>query len=756
MDSTNEIIFRTVVDTGNSEQTVNKLNKSIKETDSSVEKMGNSFEQSLADIDKKVNSGELTFRQLNKAVKEYQSIAIQAGRESAIGQEALQRAAALSDELGDLNNEMKALAHDGANMQAALQLGSTVTAGYGAMQGAMALVGNESEELQETFVKLQAVQSVLAGIEQVRANLEKESFLMIKAKSIATKAMTVIETVYAVAVGTTTGAMKALRIAMLALPIVAIIAGVAALIGWLVSLTGSGEDLEAQNDALTDSFERNTAAMNENQKTLERQIDNQRKLAEAQGASAEELLKIDQKKLAVQETGRKREMKSITNHMNKQIELYKKAYVDEDFELAKKIREEYVKNKERYKQLQNLNGQYQVDLKLLNLKYKNEQQKEEEKADKEVAEAQKRRNEQARERQKQHQQRLLEERRLYEDLLANNIADEDLRKLTQLRLQHERELQEVVSKYGKQSKVIAELEKKQAEERKSLLEEFAVNEKALKESHDRATQDQEKAAQDVAIRSKRAELETRLMILKDDFEAQQKVKADLAKLERDEALMNESLTMSERFKIEMEYQTKLDALREETANKEKERRKQLEQAAISVTEKGLSSIQSLSDAVFANKMNKLEKGSAAEEKAARKQFQINKALQLGAAIMDGYKAISASLAQSPIAIGPAPNPVGIASLAFASVTTAANIAKIAASRFEGGGSGSDIASTATSVAAPSVPDFSQTTQTAGLQGSGTEQTGITTKPTFKLNLVDSELKTKLKDSAKAEAVSSVG
>lgn len=755
MDSTNEIIFRTVVDTGNSEQTVNKLNKSIKETDSSVEKMGNSFEEQLAALDKRVNSGNLSFRELNKAVKEYMSIAVQAGEESPVRDEAIAKASQLKDDLRGLGEEVARLKDGAANMQAVLQLGSTVAAGYGAMQGTMALVGNESEELQETFVKLQAVQSVLAGIEQVRANLEKESFLVLKAKTVATKAMTVIETVYAAAVGTTTGAMKALRIAMLALPIVAIIAGIAALVGWLVSLAGSGEDLEAQNEALTQSFERNTAAMNENQKTLERQIDNQRKLAEAQGASAEELLKIDQKKLAAQETGRKREIKLIQDQLAKQSELYAKAYMDGDYELAKSIREEITKNKDKFKQLQSLNGQYQTDLKLLNLKFKNEQKQEEEKAAAEEAEAQKRRNEQARERQKQHQQKLLEERRLYEDLLANNIEDEDLRKLTLLKLQHERELQEVIAKYGKQSKVIAELEKKQADERKALLDEFAVNERALKESHDKATQDQEKAAQDVAIRNRRADLETRLMMLKDDFEAQQKVKADLAKLERDEALMNESLTMNERFKIEAEYQSKLDTLREETANKEKERRKQLEQSAIDVTEKGLSSIQSLSDAVFANKMNKLEKGSAAEEKAARKQFQINKALQLGAAIMDGYKAISASLAQSPIAIGPVPNPVGIASLAFASVTTAANIAKIAASKFGGTGGGSDISNAATSVQAPSVPDFSQTTQTAGLQGSGTEQANAP-KPILKLNLVDSELKTKLKDSAKAEAVSSVG
>jgi hypothetical protein len=65
----------------------------------------------------------------------------------------------------------------------------------------------------------------------------------------------------------------------------------------------------------------------------------------------------------------------------------------------------------------------------------------------------------------------------------------------------------------------------------------------------------------------------------------------------------------------------------------------------------------------------------------RKQFQINKSMQLAGAIIDAGKAITASLASSPIAIGPVPNPAGIASLAFASITAATNIAKIASTQF---------------------------------------------------------------------------
>ena len=56
-------------------------------------------------------------------------------------------------------------------------------------------------------------------------------------------------------------------------------------------------------------------------------------------------------------------------------------------------------------------------------------------------------------------------------------------------------------------------------------------------------------------------------------------------------------------------------------------------------------------------------------------------MQLAGAVIDAGKAITASLASSPIAIGPVPNPAGIASLAFAAITSATNIAKIAATQF---------------------------------------------------------------------------
>jgi hypothetical protein len=99
------------------------------------------------------------------------------------------------------------------------------------------------------------------------------------------------------------------------------------------------------------------------------------------------------------------------------------------------------------------------------------------------------------------------------------------------------------------------------------------------------------------------------------------------------------------------------------------------------------SVVALSEGIFAisNSLGKQDEKS--KEERAKRQFNIQKAMNLAMAVIDGHKAITASLAQSPIAIGPVPSPAGIASLTFAIATTAANIAKIASAKYGGGASG---------------------------------------------------------------------
>lgn len=126
---------------------------------------------------------------------------------------------------------------------------------------------------------------------------------------------------------------------------------------------------------------------------------------------------------------------------------------------------------------------------------------------------------------------------------------------------------------------------------------------------------------------------------------------------------------------------------------------------LDISQKSIQSVQQLTDLFFMFKSQKAKKGSKEEEDLARKQFNLNKGLQLGLAVIDGFKSITSSLAQSPIAVGVVPNPIGIASLAFASITAATNIAKIAAAKFQptgGGGSGKSPSTATPNIPAPPV------------------------------------------------------
>lgn len=136
--------------------------------------------------------------------------------------------------------------------------------------------------------------------------------------------------------------------------------------------------------------------------------------------------------------------------------------------------------------------------------------------------------------------------------------------------------------------------------------------------------------------------------------------------------------------------------------------------ALDISQKSITSIQNLGDIAFAAKMAKVKKGSKEEEEIAKKQFKFNKAMQLAGAIVDAGKAVTASLAAAPLAIGIVPNPIGIASLAAAVTTSALNISKIAATQFTstgGGGGGGGVPSASststTGTATPSVNLFGQ-------------------------------------------------
>lgn len=187
-----------------------------------------------------------------------------------------------------------------------------------------------------------------------------------------------------------------------------------------------------------------------------------------------------------------------------------------------------------------------------------------------------------------------------------------------------------------------------------------------------------------------------LEIRKSNREAQEAEDARIAK-EKEEQLKLDA-------QAQLDYMKSVgneeNAFKLSKAEYEKKLVKLTQAQIVDITRNALQSVQQLSDIFFMFKSKRAAKGSKEEEDLARKQFNFNKGLQLGLAAIDGFKSITASLAQSPIAVGVVPNPAGIASLAFASITAATNIAKIAASQFKSSGGGGG------GVSAPSAPNIS--------------------------------------------------
>lgn len=231
-----EQVVNIKVEGGGSVKTVKDIRDAVKETEKEVDNLNKksskmTIEDEFKALKKQIDETPTSIRGLNKQIQEYQAIALKAGRTSPVGKAALKEAANLKDQYIDIQNEVNRLANDGVKLQAALDLGSTVIGGFAAFQGTLALAGVESEEFQETLIKLQGAQAALVGIETIRKNLEKESTLVLVAKNAAEKASVIGTKALTAAQWLLNAAMNANPLFLLGTVIVGVIAGIAALTG---------------------------------------------------------------------------------------------------------------------------------------------------------------------------------------------------------------------------------------------------------------------------------------------------------------------------------------------------------------------------------------------------------------------------------------------------------------------------------------------------------------------------------------------
>lgn len=474
-------------------------------------------------------------------------------------------------------------------------------------------------------------------------------------------------------------------------------------------------ELDKQGDAIKGFAEKSNAALNEQSQSFDRQI----AVAKASGKNTVELEK--QKQQAIIDT----------NYLiAKQIEAFVRAGGELDAEKSKQLTAS-------------------LDL-IKNAKVKEyEITKEDDKNKKEKS--------------KERLATNLEAIKKIEDAQIAAIKNEELRLISAEVKANERRIKEI--KDGKESAELKrqELEaqavlyeqniskinadaaaKRKAEEDKIAADKKAADEKKLKE-----LEDEKKKQLLLEQRDLKANNELKLLAAGEDSTKQLEAKKEALNIQRDIELSNTELTESERAAIKAKYA-------KASADLDKGFETDKQKAAFEIAQQSLQATQNLTDIFFSVKMAKAKKGSKEEEDLARKQFNINKALQIGLATIDGFKAISASLALSPVAIGPAPNPAGIASLAFVAISTAATIAKIASSQFKGAGGGGGGGETPT-VGSPSIPSGNGTPSIAAPQQNTTTFTGNNNnnfnQPPIKTYVVETDLRNstntidKIKDQA---------
>ena len=73
----------------------------------------------------------------------------------------------LQDRIGDVNERVKALASDTKRLDSLVRIGGAITGGFQAAQGAMALFGTESKQVEKAIQNIIAAQGIMNGVQQV-------------------------------------------------------------------------------------------------------------------------------------------------------------------------------------------------------------------------------------------------------------------------------------------------------------------------------------------------------------------------------------------------------------------------------------------------------------------------------------------------------------------------------------------------------------------------------------------------------------
>jgi hypothetical protein len=138
-------------------------------------------EQTLSQVTQVLNQEFATTKQQSRAFQEAAAqIGIAFGQDSKVFQQFRVQVGEAVDSLNDIRDSIKLAASDTGKLDKLIGAANAVAGGFGIAQGAAAVFGDNSEQLQQTLVKLNGVMTILNGLQAVQNELKNKDSIIRK------------------------------------------------------------------------------------------------------------------------------------------------------------------------------------------------------------------------------------------------------------------------------------------------------------------------------------------------------------------------------------------------------------------------------------------------------------------------------------------------------------------------------------------------------------------------------------------------
>lgn len=243
-------------------------------------------EKRVIELEVKTESVGNLKSELRKAQQEVQKLVQLYGESSQEVAQAARRAAELKDQIEDANDAIAAFKGEGIFTATGKAIQS-VASGISAVEGAIGLIGVESEAINETLLRVNSAMALAQGLEGL-----EDAGRAFKTLYTRITSLTVVQKL-------STAAQWLWNAAMNANPLGAIVIAITAVIAAGYKLISFFQESAAENERMSKSIDRNSAALKRQEQQIQNSASRQKEYnsfqyeyAKASGASAEQLRKL--------------------------------------------------------------------------------------------------------------------------------------------------------------------------------------------------------------------------------------------------------------------------------------------------------------------------------------------------------------------------------------------------------------------------------------------------------------------------------